>query len=292
MQPIRLFTLIGASVVAALAAGALFQPETRVETAEAPDSGIAAAGHGSLLALGRADRTETDSASVTGQACDPAIRIAAGPAAMLTVQLSAPCDPGKTVTLAHGPISLTEQLGPDGQLTMNLPALAPEAEVTAALADGRRMSATAEVPDFQDFARLVVDWTGPFDLDLHAYVGDAAWGDTGHARAGGPVSARGGFITALGSDGASQTRVYTYPAGLAPYSAQIAVEAEIAITPASCGRSLQARVHMIRTEAPVGLRGIEVQMPACGTPGGFVLLHDLLPGDPLDFAALNLAGRN
>ena len=115
---------------------------------------------------------------------------------------------------------------------------------------------------------------------------------TGHARAGGPVSARGGFITALGSDGASQTRVYTYPAGLAPYSAQIAVEAEIAITPASCGRSLQARVHMIRTEAPVGLRGIEVQMPACGTPGGFVLLHDLLPGDPLDFAALNLAGRN
>lgn len=290
MKPIRLFTLVGASVGAALAAGALFQPEGPAGSTEtaADDSvapapvSLASAGPGSLIPRGRNPQADAVAAG-----CDPTLHLDAAPAAMLALSVQAPCEAGKTVTLAHGPLRLTESLGPEGTLTLHLPALAGQAEVALTLADGRTVTGQATVPDFEDHARLVVDWAGPARLDLHAYAGGAGWGEAGHMRQDGPISPQTGFVSALGQNGAAQARVFTWPAGLGPHAAEIALEAELAITPETCGRSFQARVHLIRADGPVLEHRIDMRMPACSAPGGFVLLGDLIPQDALDFAALN-----
>lgn len=291
MHPIRLFALVGVSVGTALAAGALFQPEPDVELAGAPAGAAATAtasttGQGSLISL---ERIVGSGRAATEAACEPELQVAAGPAAMLSVQVSAPCEAGKTVSLVHGPLRLSQPLGQDGQLTMNLPALAEDARVTVTLADGRSVTDATAVPELAAFTRLVIGWSGGGALDLNAYRGNAGWGEDGHVRIGGPISAQAGFVIGLGASEREQARVYTYPAGTSPHDGTIAVEAEIAIDPAICGRSFEARVHMIRPELPVAARMIRVQMPACGMSGGFVLLHDLLPENPveLDFAALN-----
>lgn len=304
MRPIRLFTLVGASVGAALTAGAFFQPEGADTAALAPTATPAPAVAG-LAGVAATARLAPDSpatpkpptaAQTPAQAdpCSPQLDLAAGPDAMLALSLSAPCAAGAAVTIAHGPLRLTERLGPDGRLTLELPALTDLAEVGVAWPDGHRLAAQTPVPDFGRFARLAVQWTGPVSLELNAYAGDAAWGEAGHVHAGSPRLAEAGFVTPLGRDD-GRAVVYTFPAGHDPAAPGLTLEGEIALTADSCGQRMAAQAHLVQAGAPVGLRRLALQMPPCGATGAFVLLPALLPegapgdrtDDPLDLAALN-----
>lgn len=235
----------------------------------------------------------TQTVASDAASCTPALTLAVQPAAMLAMRLVAPCDAGEPVAIAHGPLLLSGQIGADGRLEMALPALLPAAEVTVAFVDGRLATARADVPDFAHFQRLVVSWTGPPVLDLHAYAGGAGWGEPGHVRAGQPVSAASGFVLAYGetAEDAPQARVYTFPAGIPANSGQIRVEAEVAVTAQSCGQELHALVHAIRADAPVARRVLDVAMPGCEQPEGFVLIPDLLLEPAPDLAALRPAAE-
>lgn len=219
--------------------------------------------------------------------CAVQVAVTPEPAAMLQISLVAPCDAGESVTIGHGPLTLAGAFGADGRLSMTVPALAAQAEVTVAFLDGRTATQGASVPDFGMFARVIVQWNGPDILDLHAYAGGAGWGEPGHVTAGGPVSAVTGFVTAIATQAETQTRIYTYPAGTAPQHGLILLEAEMAITTQSCGRPFDVRVRMVRDDDPVSLRDIRIDMPSCDMPEGFVLLPDLLPEDLPVVATLN-----
>jgi hypothetical protein len=220
-------------------------------------------------------------------ACAAWLVVTPEPAAMLDLSLFAPCNAGETVTISHGPLRLDNAVGPDGRLVMALPALSAVAEVTLTLGDGRAVTDMTDVPDFGMFPRVIVQWDGPQVLDLHAYAGGATWGEPGHVQAGGPVSAVSGFVTALPTRSEAQARIYTFPAGISPQDGLILLEGEVAVTEASCGRRFEARVQLVRDDAPVSRRDIRVDMPACDMPDGFVLLPDLLPESLPGLAALN-----
>lgn len=232
--------------------------------------------------------TGTDAAEgPTG--CELTARLAAQPAAMLSLAIDAPCDPGEPVAISHGPLLLAGTLDAEGRLALSLPALAADGQVTLAMLDGRTTLGRATVPDFAMYQRLVVTWNGPGALDLHAYAGGAGWGEPGHVRAGLPVSAATGFVTELGDAefGGQQARIYTYPVGIAATSGHVAVEAEIAVTPETCGQSFRAQVHAVLGPSRTLRRSIEVAMPACDSPAGFVQVPALLPETPRDLAALD-----
>lgn len=233
-------------------------------------------------------RTGTDAAAgPTG--CELTARLSAQPAAMLSLGIDAPCDAGEPVAISHGPVLLAGTLDAEGRLALSVPALAADAVVTLAMLDGRTTQTRATVPDFAMYQRLVVTWNGPGALDLHAYAGGAAWGEPGHVRAGLPVSAATGFVTVLGDAefGGQQARIYTYPVGIAATSGHVAVEAEIAVTPETCGQTFRAQVHAVLGPSRTLRRSVEVAMPGCGSPAGFVQVPALLPEMPRDLAALD-----
>lgn len=229
----------------------------------------------------------TASADDGFEPCMTALVVTSEAAAMLDMTLYAPCQAGEAITVSHGPLRLPATLDRSGQVAMVLPALAPQAEVGVTFADGSTEADLTDVPDFGQFARLVLQWDGAPVVDLHAYVGGADWGDEGHVHAGSPILASAGFVTAFQAEAGAQALVFTYPAGRGPGDAAVQLEAEVAVTEASCGRPFEARVYTIRAEAPVGQRALRVDMPPCDGAGGFVLLQDILPEGGPSVAALN-----
>lgn len=316
MKPLRIVTLVVSSVGAALAAGWMFQPEPGAGGA-APQ--VAMAGTAPVSAgltelsvtqtalLSGEERaveepvsetvslaTLTELPDVAAAPEPPAVEeIAAGipdecvawlvvtpePAAMLDMSLYAPCNSGETVAIAHGPLRMTGMLDANGQMQMILPAMAPEAELTVTFAAGETVADMAEVPDFGQFARVVLQWAGAPVVDLHAYANGAGWGEPGHVHEGSPMLASAGFVSPVAGTGPDEGRalVYTFPAGKAPHDGTIQLEAEIAVTPESCGRSFAAEAHLIEPDVPIARRAVRVEMPACDGMGGFVLLPPFLP---------------
>lgn len=312
MSLYRILATVGLSLGAAISAGIYAAPE-RPEAALRPAPGPATASLGastSLIPSAPSSAAEPgasiaaflpepapagldpaptgpqplDTAGLSATDAAPAdcaidAQLSALPAAMLSLVLHAPCDAGEPVAIGQGALLLAQPLGPDGRLELALPALRADAGVTLAMADGRTVQLTARVPDFDLYQRVVVGWTGPAVLDLHAFAGGAGWNEPGHVRAGGPVSAVTGFVQAFGDadPGGQQTRIYTYPVGIGAASGHVAIEANLAVTAETCGRPFVARVTAILGAAATRQRQIEVAMPDCGGPVGFIAIPDLLP---------------
>lgn len=237
--------------------------------------------------VGAAATERADAPAPDGADCAITAELAAQPAAMLALRVHAPCDAGEPLAISHGPLRLAQPLGPDGRLALELPALAGEARVTLAMLDGRVRHLWATVPDHHLYPRVAVLWEGPAVLELHAFAGGAGWGDPGHVQAGGAVSAATGFVTALGDpefDG-PQARIYTYPVGVPPTAGHVALEAQIAVTPASCGRPFSAEVMATPGPGRAIRRRLSLDLPPCDGPAGFVLVPELLP-DAAGLAAL------
>lgn len=223
-----------------------------------------------------ADDGRSADATVADEGCALRAELAAQPAAMLSLTLHAACDALGPVTITHAGLTLAEAVGPDGRLDVALPALARNAVVTLATPDGRRVQVAAQVPDFDLYQRVVLRWDGAPVLDLHAFAGGAGWGEPGHVRAGGPVSAATGFIRAFGDPEIAGPRavVFTYPVGVAATSGHVALEAQIAVAEPVCGRRFEAEVLGHVGGPRLLRREVSVEVPACGGPAGMVLLPD------------------
>lgn len=310
MKPLRILTITGASICGALAAGTVFAPEpggqpqaghaaaTGLHTGLYPvtqssagdraadEQGSANGSDARIAAAGLTGRPEgampaPSQHETTDGACAPQLSMTALPHAMIAVEYQAPClSEGASVTLAHGPLSLTETLDAEGRLALVLPALAPEARV--AITPGAAGSNTPEiandivVADFADHARLVLQWQGSAELELNAFETGAEWGGPGHIHAASAPS-HAGFVTALGSADAAQALILTYPAETNPHDGRISVEAELVLNASSCGQSVSARALLVQSDAPVSGPSIDLETPACGAAEGFIFLGNILP---------------
>lgn len=194
------------------------------------------------------------------------------PEAILEVSVFAPCDGGALVRFTHGGMSFEERLSAEGLLMASVPALSDPAEVSAIFADARVETDITAVPDFAAVSRLVLQWSGMADLSLVAWERGSDQPLTAQTP-----RASAGMVHALGTPGAAQVQVYTWPLGETAASEAIALEVEAAITAQSCAQDVSAQTLLVSAAEPVRQQVMEFTMPACDGVGGYLLLHNPLP---------------
>ncbi|MCA2011505.1 hypothetical protein LCM17_08430 [Cereibacter sphaeroides] len=217
------------------------------------------------------------------EACAVWLVVTPAPGAMLETSVYAPCDSNAVVHLDHAGLQFDAQLGADGQLLAQIPALTSDAEVTLSFIDGRSQSDRTTVPDLSAMERVVLQWAAPVALELNAYEFGADWGDAGHVSSRQPHQpgiAGQGFLTALGDPaiaGGTQAQVYSYPRGETPQTGRVSLEIEVPVTDASCGKALSANTIELHGDGAAQIRTLRLDMPDCDGAGGYVVLPGVLP---------------
>ncbi|MFU8865812.1 MAG: hypothetical protein ACNA7O_18030 [Rhodobacterales bacterium] len=205
-------------------------------------------------------------------------------AAMVQLDIEAPCAPLARLTLHHNGMMITEQTDPGGSLSLTLPALSERAIFMAAFENGLMAMANAEVTSLDIYDRVVVQWKGPGQLQVHALEFGADYGDAGHVWADAPrdmtqaARGQGGFVTVHGSavtDHDLRAQVYTFPSGTAELTGEISLSVETEITAATCDRQVEAQAMQISGGGPVNVIDLTIDMPGCDAQGDFLVLKNL-----------------
>ncbi len=217
-------------------------------------------------------------------ACDFQLKAKPNAAAMVDLELKAPCMVNERFTMHHNGMMFTAQTDDDGMSRMTVPALAESAVFIVAFANGEGAVANAEVSSVAYYDRYIVQWQGQSGLQVHALEYGADYGDAGHIWAeaardmGAAARGEGGFITRLGAtgmDGARMAEVYTFPTLTARQEGEIDLRLEAEVTRANCGRDIEAQsLRVSGTNAPV-TSDLVLAMPECDAIGDYLVLKNM-----------------
>lgn len=252
----------------------------------------------SAFALSDTDRSRNDNApevfvrastpsDLSGKVATCSATLEARPmaAAMVDLALSAPCEANNRVTLHHNGMMITEQMDQNGKLTLQMPALSQTAIYMAAFETGLTAMAQADVTTLDIYDRVVVQWQGPGQMEIHAFEFGADYGDAGHVWSEAPrsmevaVHGKGGFVTVHGRampDQDLRAQVYTFPSGTAAQTGEIALTVETEVTAENCGRLLEGQSLQITGGGALSVRDLTLDIPICDATGGFLVLKNLL----------------
>ncbi len=211
-------------------------------------------------------------------ACTQTLEALAQPGAMVQLVLSAPCRADARVVLRLDGLAVTARTTRLGTLTAELPAFRSPSALSALFDDGTRIEAVVQVDDIAGYDRYAVQWFGDEALALHAYVGEAAFGDPGHISAETPrrPGSAGTFLSVLGDasvDRPLRAQVFTWPAGIGAATGTIRLDLEAAVTAASCGRDVLGET-VERIGGAVRTRELTLPLPECDGTDGFVVLQN------------------
>lgn len=215
------------------------------------------------------------------QECRPALALATGPGAMIALALSAPCDAGARVVIAHEGLIFTAEMPPEGDLRLSLPALAVAAEVEAVLPGRRVVAARLDVPEAEGYGRFGVQWLGSAGFRLHAFESGAGIGEDRHVSAAAPGDPgrpeEGGFLTLLGAGSAAplHAAIYSAPRGAVAGPGGIRLVVELPVTPETCGSDLFGETLDRPAGAPLVMTELFIAVPDCGSTGQSVILDTL-----------------
>lgn len=220
-----------------------------------------------------------------GRGCDGGISAMAGPAAMVALQVSAPCAPETFGMLHHQGMIFSFLTDKEGAASLIAPALTETAVFIADIPGMASLSAIVEVPDLARYDRAVLQWEGEAGMQLHALQFGADYGEPGHVWWGNPqdmdnaANGGGGFLVQLGRGGAPVSHyaeVYTiaHEAGLARGDVDLRVEALVA--PGNCGRDISAQSIQIAPGAEPIAIDLTLTMPGCESEGEHLVLSDML----------------
>ncbi|PWE33534.1 hypothetical protein DDZ14_04915 [Maritimibacter sp. 55A14] len=220
-----------------------------------------------------------------GTPCQATLRADALPGAMVSLSLDAPCQARQRVTIRHGGLEFDTRTSAYGGLSLMVPALERQAAYSVYFGDGQSASATVTVPDGDDVDRVVLQWQGAVDLDLHALEFGAAEGSNGHVRPGAgrsPLHALrvgGGFLTELGDPGLDRPRlaeIYSLPHGTRTPEGAVRLMVAARSSAQSCGEPVEA-LTLRRTSGTVTERlAVSFRMPPCGEATQTLLLKNAL----------------
>ena len=234
--------------------------------------------------------TPTVALSPLGLPCGLTATAEAMPGAMVALDIMDPCAPDTRVEITHGALRFSARTDALGLLTLDIPALETPAFFTVELETGAEATTLAGLPDLIAHDRAAITWTGAVGVQLHAYLGNAAFGEPGHVWQGNPGSpadaaiGAGGFLTLLGDPTLADARlvqVFTCPVALRD---DLTLMAEVAITEESCGQPVRAESLQAVGGGPVSLQPVTLILPGCEAAGEFLMLQNL-------FADLRLAAN-
>lgn len=222
--------------------------------------------------------------------CDVSLDLIAEPSAMIGITLLAPCNPNERVVLRHAGLAVTGLTTASGALFTALPAMATDATVEVAFADGTKTEASLAVPELAALRRFGVQWQAEDAFQVHAFENGAGYGEPGHVSAADPhrpvsgQSAVGGFLTLAGDSTTENpllAEIYTFPADPA---AKPDVVVEAAVTDKTCGRELIGET-LITMGGETYVTDLTLAMPECDAIGDYMVLKNLVPD--MNMAAAN-----
>lgn len=211
--------------------------------------------------------------------CDASLTAAPAIDGLIEVRLSAPCNIGERVVISHGDLAFTAKLDKAGALATYIPALSETAMVEAFMSDDTMLQAQTQVADLDQYARMIVQWTGADAVSLHAYHRGAQHNEPGHIHAMNPFDPEleASYLVALGDETALEpmlAHVYSVPLLQAD---ETFLQLELAVTEATCGRDMTAYVLPSLGSAAGQPQELTVAMPDCGSGDGLVIVD--LPFD-------------
>ena len=218
-------------------------------------------------------------------ACDVSLTADPLPAALISLELMAPCLTGERVVIHHGELRFTDMIGSDGRLSVVVPALSEPATFVAVLSNGDGAMVTTEAGSLQFYDRIAVQWQGQNGVELHAREYGAEYNSAGHVwRESGrdvAVIAEGnkGFLTRLGSENLRDglmAEVYTFPSGSAKTPGDIRMTIEAQVSETNCGKRITAKSIETRSSEPQDIHTFSLEMPECDAIGELLVLKNLL----------------
>jgi hypothetical protein len=203
-------------------------------------------------------------------------------AAMVAIDVAAPCHPDAVVTITHSDMTIAEQTDPFGLMTLDLPALESPAFITVTLPDGSESDVLVDVPGLADYDRVALAWQGDLGVELHVMENGAAWMSAGHVRPNAPrtvsaVAAGEGYMTLLGDRSLPSpmlSQVYTMPRQDGPASAQISVDAPVTV--GNCARLAEARVLHVEGVSRADMVPLSFTYPTCDAVGDTLVLQNII----------------
>ncbi|OIP85153.1 MAG: hypothetical protein AUK37_04735 [Rhodobacterales bacterium CG2_30_65_12] len=214
--------------------------------------------------------------------CDLTLDAVPQPGAFVALTLSDPCNAGAKVEFDHAGLKFSDQLGPEGDLFLLVPAMAEKAIIVATLEGGQGQSVEVMLTDFAKFERVALIWKGATGLQLHALENGAGYGDPGHVWAEAPATpeaataGRGGFLSVLGNTAEGYAAdVYTYPASLMADGAQTQVSIEAQVTENTCGERIEGSILRTNAGRAPTAAPLAMTVPGCDAVGEYLVLNNL-----------------
>ena len=220
-------------------------------------------------------------------ACDAEIDMSASAAAaaMVQLELTAPCQADAQFTLHHNGMMFSAITDTDGTWSMQVPALTQNAVFIAAFDNGDGAVANTQVDTLDHYDRYVVQWQGRSGMQIHAMEYGADYGEQGHvwfdaARdVSSAATGEGGFLLRLGDGVIEETtlmvEVYTFPTRNALREGEVQVSLETEINAANCGRDIEAQALIKPGAGEISARDLTMAIPDCDAVGDFLVLKNL-----------------
>lgn len=225
--------------------------------------------------------TEGTELSALGLPCDITVTATAMPAAMVALDVMAPCRTDASVAINHSGMQIVSSTDAMGLLTLDVPAFETPAFFSVTFADGVEETVLVGLPDLRDFDRIGLSWQGDMGLELHAMEFGAAFGDQGHVWHEAPsnpeaaTAGNGGFLTVL-ETGESFAQIYTLPRATLREGDSVRLSIDAPVTQANCTRDVLARTLRAEGGDPVTVTALSFTVPACDAVGDVLVLQNLL----------------
>ena len=219
------------------------------------------------------------------EACEITMRAEAKAAALVALDIKAPCLPNERVVIHHNGMMFAEVTDSKGALDVTVPALAEAAVFIASFASGDGTVANATVDTLKLFDRAAVQTQGTDGVSLHARENASKYGGKGHiwnGHAGSiadAVTGDGGFLIQLGDSSLQNpmtAEIYTYPTALAKGTDEVIMSVDIEITHQNCAQDIEAQTLQTNQAERVKVQNLDMSMPDCSVVGDFLVLNNLV----------------
>lgn len=300
MPDYKRYGIAGATLATILLTGQVMQMSSGTQRASAADvqamplpvalSGITltAAEEGAIVPASLDSSLDLLSGSDQPETSDTCkITMSAKPiaAALVDLEMSAPCAPNERVVIHHNGMMFAELTDSAGTFKTTVPALSETAVFIASFASGEGAVANATVEELSSYDRAVVQMQGNSGIGLHAREFGADYGDRGHvwrenpAQVADGVTGHGGFMVKLGNtklENPLLAEVYSFPAAMAKEIGSIALSVDIEITNGNCDQDIEAQTLQTTRGGQITVQTLDMSIPACDAVGDFLMLKNLV----------------